>query len=162
MLEFIKPFKSVCLATVDEEFFPHASFAPFVHFEHKYYIFISQLAQHTKNLEINTEVSILFIEDESTCEQPFARKRVSLLCESEEITRDEDTFISVMDAFSQKFDASLIETLKGMNDFKLYELTPTKGEAVFGFGLAYDIGGPHFEELMDRRGSDGHGKSEKA
>ncbi|MDH5464461.1 MAG: pyridoxamine 5'-phosphate oxidase family protein [Thiovulaceae bacterium] len=157
MLEFIKDFKSVTLATVNEEFFPHASFAPFVHLNHKYYIFISKLAQHTKNLESSNEASILFIEDEGSCEQVFARKRVSLLCETQEILRDNPEFDEVMEVFAKKFDETLIETLKGMSDFLLFELTPIQGEAIFGFGLAYDIGGPYFEDLLDRRDSDGHG-----
>lgn len=43
-----------------------------------------------------------------------------------------------------------------MNDFHLFELEVNYGEAVFGFGRAYNIGGKNFDELIQRDNQKGH------
>lgn len=54
----------------------------------------------------------------------------------------------------------MIDMLHKMGDFYLFEFTPFYGEAVFGFGKAYTLGGEFFEEFLQRSGSSsqGHGK----
>ena len=42
--------------------------------------------------------------------------------------------------------------LMKMDDFNLFELTTIGGEAAFGFGEAYRVGGVHMESLLPRRG----------
>jgi putative heme iron utilization protein len=49
--------------------------------------------------------------------------------------------------------------LIGMQHFNLYELSTQSGEATFGFGEAYTIGGEHMEEMLARQGGSGHKKS---
>ena len=46
--------------------------------------------------------------------------------------------------------------LRGIRDFNLYEPATDYGEATFGFGEAYNIGGEHMEELFPRTGGSGH------
>jgi putative heme iron utilization protein len=54
----------------------------------------------------------------------------------------------------------MIDTLNKMKDFYLFEFTPFYGEAVFGFGKAYNLGGDNFEEFVQRQstGHSNHGK----
>ena len=156
MLDFIKDFQSTVLGTLDEKGLPFGSYAPFVHFEHKFYIFISNVAKHAKNLQTTPKVSLLFAEDESKTEQIFARKRISLQCSSIMIKREEAKFSEVMDVFKTKFSDDMVNMLMGMQDFNLYELSTDYGEATFGFGEAYNIGGEHMEELVARTGGSGH------
>jgi hypothetical protein len=61
-----------------------------------------------------------------------------------------------MDHFQKKFDASLITMLMRMKDFNLYALTPIYGEATFGFGEAYNVGGEKMNTLVPRSGDRGH------
>lgn len=156
MLDFIKDFQSVVLGTTDEKGLPFGSYAPFIHSEHKFYIFISNVAQHARNLQRTQKASLLFVEDESKTEQIFARKRISLQCSSTMINREDVKFTKVMDVFKSKFSEEMVTMLMGMQDFNLYELSTDYGEATFGFGEAYNIGGEQMEELLPRQGGSGH------
>jgi len=157
MLDFIKDFQSVVIGTLDEEGLPFGSYAPFVHTEHKFYIFISNVAKHAINLKRRPNASLIFIEDEAKAEQIFARKRISLQCSSRMIARDEESFTKVMNVFKIKFSEEMVGMLMGMSDFNLYELSTDYGEATYGFGEAYNIGGEFMEELVKRTGGTGHG-----
>lgn len=157
MLNFIKDFQSVVLGTLDEKGLPFGSYAPFVYTEHKFYIFISNVAKHAINLQRNPTVSLVFIEDEHKAEQIFARKRISLQCSSSMIKREEKKFTEVMNTFKTKFSEDMVGMLMGMSDFNLYELHTDYGEATYGFGEAYNIGGEFMEDLVQRTGGTGHG-----
>lgn len=156
MLSFIKDFQSVVIGTVDEKGLPFSSYAPFVYVNHRTYIFISNVAKHAQNLQKTPKASLLFIEDESKAQQIFARRRISLQATSTMISRDDNIFIEVMDVFKEKFSQEMVSMLMGMQDFNLYELSTDYGEATFGFGEAYNIGGDNMEKLVPRQGSGGH------
>ena len=51
----------------------------------------------------------------------------------------------------------MVSMLMGMQDFNLYELKTDYGEATYGFGEAYNIGGEFMEDLVKRQGGTGHG-----
>ena len=63
-----------------------------------------------------------------------------------------------MQAFKARFDPDMLDMLLRMKDFNLYELTPFEGEAVFGFGQAYDVEGETMDRLVARENSGGHQK----
>ncbi|MGB6020618.1 MAG: pyridoxamine 5'-phosphate oxidase family protein, partial [Sulfurimonadaceae bacterium] len=88
ILPFTAPFQSVVIGTISEEALPFSSYAPFLHRDHRLYIFISDIATHSQNLKANKNASLLFIEDESKADNIFARKRISLQCTSTLIPRD--------------------------------------------------------------------------
>jgi len=157
MHDFVSGFQSVVIGTVDENGFPFASYAPFVHSDHLYYVFISDIARHAQNLRRSNKASLFFIEDE--CESPniFARRRVSLQCEADIVPSGDTRFEAVMQTFKSRFDPELVSSLMQMQDFHLHMFRPVSGEAVFGFGEAYTLGGEHMETLLPRRGG-GHQK----
>ncbi|MFT6372768.1 MAG: putative heme iron utilization protein, partial [Gammaproteobacteria bacterium] len=49
--ELLANLKTVHLATIDNNNQPEASYTPYVEFESAYYLFISNLAKHTINLQ---------------------------------------------------------------------------------------------------------------
>ena len=63
-----------------------------------------------------------------------------------------------MASFELRFGSEMIGMLRQMADFNLYALMPYSGEATFGFGEAYTIGGEKMDELIPRRGG-GHRKT---
>ncbi len=156
MLNFIKDFQSTVIGTVDEKGLAFSSYAPFVYANHKFYIFISDVAKHATNLKASQKASLFFIEDESKAEQIFARKRISLQVSSSLVAREEDEFEEVMKLFKEKFSEGMMNMLLGMSDFNLYALSTDSGEATFGFGEAYAIGGENMEDLVTRQGGSGH------
>jgi len=82
-------------------------------------------------------------------------------CNSKMINQDTKEEIVLLEEFKVKFDDSMISMLKSMKDFYVFEFTPFYGEAVFGFGKAYNLGGKDFSEFVEREstGTKGHGNS---
>ena len=157
MLDFISGFQSAVIGTLDDDGAPFTSYAPFVYDNHRYYVFISDIARHARNLKYAKKGSLFFIEDETVTANIFARKRVSLQCETAVVPRSGVQFDIVMTKFKNKFGEEIIEMLMPMLDFNLHEFRPVSGEATFGFGEAYTLGGEHMESLIPRRGG-GHKK----
>lgn len=155
--KFLDTFKSTVLSTLDENNNPFTSYAPFIKKDDKYYIYISSMAKHFKNLENTRKVSLFFVEDEAYCENIFRRKRVVLQCNSEKMQRDTKEFEQLIELFEKKH-GSTMKILKSMKDFTFFEFIPFYGEAVFGFGEAYNIGGEKFDQLIERENLKGHAK----
>jgi len=130
--------ESLMMATVNADCNPEISYAPYIEQDGCFYIFISELAAHTRHLLHNGKVSVLFIEDESNANNTFARKRQTFTCQSGQIPRDAHSFSSIMDKMQNRF-GNLIETLLTLKDFHLFELKPIKGQYVAGFGKTYQI-----------------------
>ncbi|RXJ87083.1 HugZ family protein [Arcobacter sp. CECT 8985] len=153
--EFINSFKSTVLSTLDENNYPFGSYAPFIKYNNKYYVYLSDMAKHARNLKDNPKVSLFFIEDEQSSENIFARKRVVLQGKTIVIKRGSDEFEKILDKF-EKLNEDTVKVTRKMIDFNLFEITPIYGEAVFGFGKAYNIGGEHFDKLIERENLKGH------
>jgi hypothetical protein len=160
MNDFISNFKTVVIGSIDANGAPFSSYAPYIYDGDCFYIYISDIATHSKNIQTTTLASLFFIEDEASCQNLFARKRISLQCDVKKVDRESQRFEDVLTLFGEKFDPNFIATLKNMLDFNLFELHVKGGEATFGFGEAYTIGGKNMNELIPRRGG-GHHHSKK-
>jgi len=156
MKDFIAHIQTAVIGTLDKDHLPFSSYAPYIYDNNRFYVYISDIATHAKNIQTNPKASLFFIEDESKTENLFARKRVSLQCDSQKIARGSERFEAVLGLFAKKFDAKMVETLKKMTDFNLYEFKVNYGEATFGFGKAYLIGGAQMNELVPRNVGGGH------
>jgi heme iron utilization protein len=144
---FSAQFGSIILSTVDAEGLPNASYTPFVmDAEKRIYIYVSGLATHTKNIYANPRVSVLFIEDETQTKQIFARRRLSFDCEPNLLVRDTPQWLGIIEKFQEKF-GGIIEMLHSLPDFRIFQLTPTSGRFVIGFGAAYQISGDNLHQL---------------
>lgn len=136
--ELIASLKSLILSTINADGSPHSSYAPFIEKEQRFYISLSAMSTHSRNIMRTPTISILFIEDESNCSNIFARKRVTFDVRVKPIERNSITFNGAMTLFEDKF-GEMATIYQTMSDFYLFELTPLKGRAVFGFGQAYDF-----------------------
>jgi heme iron utilization protein len=160
--EFLEPLKSLTISSLDEKKYPFSSYAPFVKYNNKYYVYLSLMAKHSSNLTQNKIASIFFCEDEQDCKNIFGKKRVSIQCETLKLEQNTENETNILDQFRNKFGAEMVDMLKKMGDFYLFEFTPFYGEAVFGFGKAYNLGGENFEEFVERtNNSSGHGHGSK-
>ena len=156
MKDFIATIQTAIIGTLDKNNLPFSSYAPYIYDANRFYVYISDIATHAKNIQANPKASLFFAEDESKTENLFARKRVSLQCDIAKITRGCERFEAVLDLFAKKFDAKMVATLKKMTDFNLYEFKVNYGEATFGFGKAYFVGGENMDELVARTGDNPH------
>lgn len=156
MKDFIANIQTAILGTLDKNSHPFSSYAPYVYDNNHFYVYISDIATHAKNIQKTPKASLFFIEDECKSENLFARKRISLQCDSVKIARSSERFEEVLDLFAKKFDTKMVTTLKQMSDFNLYEFKVGYGEATFGFGKAYFIGGENMDQLVARAGDNPH------
>ena len=154
--ELLEPFKSTVLGTQGSNDYPFSSYAPFYYDGEVIYVFISDIATHATNMQTTPKASAFFIEDESITENIFKRKRISLQCDVMLVQREEERFEQIMAHFQARFEDGTLTMLMGMQDFNLYALAPIYGEATFGFGEAYNIGGEKMNQLVTRTAGSGH------
>ena len=138
--------RSLIMATVGGNSVPRASYAPFVRESGDFYVYLSRLSEHTRELMENTAVSVMLIEDETEASQIFARKRVTYLCESRTIGRDEPGYDAILERLTRRFGNVMI-LLQTLPDFVLFRLSPVSGRFVTGFGKAYELTGKGLDDL---------------
>ena len=149
-LKFLTKFRSLQLSTIRKSGRPESSFAPFVvDQKNHYYIFISLLASHTKNLLNDGRVGIMFIEAEEKAENIFSRKRVTFDCDAEFVGCDSEEWKKIIPLFDE-IGGELMQTLRLLSDFRLVRLIPISGLFVKGFGKAYKISGENMEKLSHK------------
>ncbi|MDM1555765.1 pyridoxamine 5'-phosphate oxidase family protein [Chryseobacterium indologenes] len=136
--ELIGRSKSVILATVDAEGNPNSSYAPFVQVGNTFYILVSFMAKHTKNLSEGRKTSIMFIEDESATKQIYARERLTIEAGTSQIERDSEIWNTVVTKLKESH-GKVVDVISEMGDFILIALQPIKGSYVNGFGSAYFV-----------------------
>ena len=151
----ITKMNSVVLATLDDKNLPNSSYAPcFVDENNHFYIYISSLSKHTKNLILNKNVSFMIIEDESDAENIFGRKRLTIDAFAQKIVRDSDNWNQIMDCMEKKF-GNTLTYLKKMTDFNLFKLVPRQGLLVYGFARAFKFMDEKLE-TVDHLNDQGH------
>jgi len=147
IVELIDSRQSLELATASADGIPCASYAPFVCGEQlQLYVFLSDLAPHTSNIIKNPNVSAMIIEDESNCNNLFARHRLILNCQATRIDRDDQDFRRWIEKYKIRFGA-IVDTLEQLADFNLYRLVPNQGHFVKGFGQAYQLSGSSMNQI---------------
>tara|TARA_Y100001968_G_C18902848_1_gene501569 strand:+ start:25 stop:537 length:513 start_codon:yes stop_codon:yes gene_type:complete len=145
--DIVKKMQSINISTICENSVPNSSYAPAaIDEEGNYYIYVSELSKHTRNLLINSKVSIMLIEDEVTSKNIFARKRFTINANAEIINRDTQNWYEKIQLLESKFGES-IKFLKEMTDFHLFKLVPIDGLLVYGFGKAFNFVGKNLEEI---------------
>jgi len=145
----IKEFRESCLtlqlATVDVDGKPNVSYAPFALLEDGYYVLISQIAKHARNLLENPQVSLMMIEDEGISKTIYARKRLTFEANVVVVERDNERWIDAVAELKSRF-GEIVDGLSGLEDFTLFCLEPTHGLFVKGFGQAFKVSG---DDLVD-------------
>lgn len=131
-------FSTLLLATLNAEGEPDASYAAYVALDGDFYVFVSELSIHTKNLLEAGRASVLFIENEQEAAHLFARRRLTFQCQAEEVARENPTAEDILARFDAQFGA-LIATLRELQDFHLIRLRPHHARYVSGFAKAFVI-----------------------
>lgn len=145
MKSLVGSLKSVMLATATSSGVPSVSYAPvYVGEGMKMYVFLSSMAKHYGLLKRGEQASAMFIEDEGTSGNLFARKRLTFDCSSVVLQRDSEQWNSIINQMVTHLGETM-EYLKGMLDFDLFELSPQSGRLVLDFGKAYQISGEDLE-----------------
>ena len=135
------------LATLDDNQLPCASYAPLVWVDDHYYLFLSDLAGHTRNLKCCPSLSLMLIEAEDQAANAFMRQRITLQGLAESISRDDSSFAGVLAEFHHRF-GKVMAMIEPLADFHLFRLQLHTGRFVRGFGQAYDLAGENLQHLQ--------------
>jgi putative heme iron utilization protein len=131
--------QTLLLATASPEDLPDISYAPFIRdLDGHFYIFISELATHTANLQRNPKASVMLIRPESESGNLFARERAVFQCRVKEINQNETRYSLQLDMLQDRF-GPVVNLLRSLPDFHLFELCPESGRYIAGFGRAFRI-----------------------
>ncbi|MDE1317529.1 heme utilization protein HutZ [Vibrio aestuarianus] len=157
--EFRQERRTLQLATVDGEGRPNVSYAPFVQNQEGYFILISHIARHARNLDINPHVSLMMIEDESSSKQIYARQRLTFDAVASVVPRESTLWRQVIAQMQQRF-GEIIDGLSQLQDFSLFQLKVEQGLYVKGFGQAYQVSGDDMVDFVHLQ--EGHKKISNA
>lgn len=140
ILKLINTQQSLFLSTLDRQGNPSASYAPYLCIEKEsaFYIFISDLSEHTQQLLDNPIASVLIAADEQNTQQIFARHRLTYRVKADCLGQAALKRQAVLLLMQQRF-GSIMDVLSGLSDFKLFKLTAQQGRYVKGFGNAFII-----------------------
>lgn len=137
--DLIQSQQTLLISTVTAQAEPESSYAPYVRDSNGvFYIYVSELAAHTKNMMLKLCASILFIQPEQESKNIFARERVTFNCTVCEIQKTDETYNQQLQIMKQQF-GETVDLLRSLNDFHLLALTPIKGRYIAGFGKAFII-----------------------
>lgn len=151
--QFIAGVNILHLASTSLDGVPEASYAPCVHLDGIWYVYLSDLAKHTQNILTTGRVSILLIEPAQASANMFALKRVSFDMKAEDVSRETEQWSSVLDFFESRFGA-MVAMIRPLSDFHLIALEPISGGFVRGFGQAFILGGEKMLKIEKRRERD--------
>jgi hypothetical protein len=143
---FIDSRRSLQLATLSDNGYPYASYAPFARDDSSFYVLLSDIAVHGANLRQVPRASVLIIEDEGPADELYARLRVAYQVDAQELdvaSEDGQRAIQRLVARHGERPGHLAE----LADFHLFMLTPARGRYVKAFGKAFDLRGKSLLEV---------------
>jgi putative heme iron utilization protein len=135
------------LATLEGDGTPAASYAPMVWLDGEAYLFLSDLAGHTRNLRRCSSLGVLLIEGENSSANAFARRRITLQGEARLVEREDPSFAPVLAEFHRRF-GQVMTVLESLPDFYLFRLQLQRGRYIRGFGQAYELSGERLTQLV--------------
>lgn len=147
LTRLLTEYRTVSLATLNSQGDPQVSYTPTaVDSERNFYLFVSELSEHTQNLRSNGKASLMLIDDESKSKQLFARNRLTLNGLVTGISRDGEKWNEASGVYRERF-GKFFDQLSQLRDFHMFCFTPDTARLVIGFGAAYNIELPGWENL---------------
>jgi putative heme iron utilization protein len=103
-----------------------------------FYIHISQLAKHTRNIQANSRVSLMISETEFHLEDPQSLARISILGIASRIPLGDAEYEAIKSLYIEQNPQAAPNF--ELNDFDLYRIDPTQARFIAGFGKIFDFG----------------------
>ena len=139
MERLLTEYKTATLATVNSSGEPQASYSPTALDEKRnFYLFVSELSEHTANLQNSDQVSLLLIEDENRSNQLFARNRLTVKGRAVPVPREGEEWETAASVYRSRF-GKFFDQLAQLRDFHMFRVIPQNARLVVGFGAAYDV-----------------------
>ena len=139
MERLLSEYKTATLATVNTAGEPQVSYSPTaLDQERNFYLFVSELSEHTANLQNCDQISLLLIEDESRSNQLFARNRLTVKGRVVPVPRESDGWETAASVYRSRF-GKFFDQLAQLRDFHMFRVVPRSARLVVGFGAAYEV-----------------------
>lgn len=149
--DLLAQMRSLQLSTTGEDGKPHCGYTPFLYCApNAFYVFVSQLSAHTRDMLATEMAAIMIIQDEAASKQLFARTRVSYQCAAKVVANDQREYTLILDKFEARH-GKMVNLLRQLPDFTLIRLHPHSGQFVMGFGQAYKLEGENLEKFVHTR-----------
>lgn len=103
-----------------------------------FYLHISSLARHTRDLQADQRASLMIAETDDGTRDPQTLARLSLEGEAVAVPRDDPTAEDIRRLYLAKYPQSGPNF--NLGDFSLYRITPRRGRYVAGFGKIFNLG----------------------
>ena len=113
---------------------PYTSFVSVFFDNYVPYLLVSDLSEHTKNIKINPQLSLLITDTNSAKTNKMQAARVSLMGNAKPVDKElyRETFLNLHPKAKAYFD---------FNDFSMYKVDVECARLVAGFGEAYWLSG---------------------
>lgn len=144
--ELLDRMRSLQLSTTNAEGEPHCGYTPYLYQAPEFFVFVSQLSAHTRDIGQTGKVSVMVIDDETNSPQIFARTRVSYQCEAIIVETEDSSYKNILDAYEAR-QGKMVGLLRQLPDFTLIRLHPLSGQFVMGFGKAYRVHGEDLDQF---------------
>lgn len=102
-----------------------------------FYIHVSKLGKHTRDMEMDPQVSLLLTEADDGRADPQTLARVSIQGTAEMIPRGAPGYSRVKSLYLTRFPEA--ENLFSLGDFNLWRISPKGGRFVAGFARAFNL-----------------------
>ena len=102
-----------------------------------FYIHVSRLAQHTRDMESDPRISLLLAQSDDGRADPQTLARVTIQCRAEKVERTDESYASIQAHYVTQFPASA--QMFSFGDFNLWTLVPEKVRFVAGFAKAFNL-----------------------
>jgi nitroimidazol reductase NimA-like FMN-containing flavoprotein (pyridoxamine 5'-phosphate oxidase superfamily) len=102
-----------------------------------FYIHVSKLGKHTRDMEIDPRVSLLIAEADDRRLDPQTLARVSIRGMAEMLPRTDPNYGRVKHLYLERFPEA--EQLFSLGDFNIWKIIPSRGRFVAGFGRAFNL-----------------------
>lgn len=102
-----------------------------------FYIHVSRLGKHTRDMEADPRVSLLITEADDGRLDPQTLARVSIRGLAEILPRSDSSYLQVKDIYLTRFPDA--EQLFSLGDFNVWRITPKAGRYVAGFARAFNL-----------------------
>lgn len=102
-----------------------------------FYIHISKLGKHTKDMENDPRVSLLITEADDRRADPQTLARVSMRGAAKMLPRTDPGYAQIKKVYLERFPEA--EQLFSLGDFNIWKITPEGGRFVAGFARAFNL-----------------------
>jgi putative heme iron utilization protein len=102
-----------------------------------FYIHVSKLGKHTRDMESNPRISLLIAETDDRRADPQTLARVALQGIAEVLPREAADYSSIKAVYLKRFPEAA--QFFSLGDFNLWEITPKSGRFVAGFAQAFNL-----------------------